>query len=363
MRIDWKHIAYALAALPVVAIVFAWIGFFNIGASSGHWKITEWALHTAMRAAVKTYAFLEVDPPAELPREGLQPAAGHFARGCAICHGAPGEPRSPTLLRMLPVPPDLAGKVGEWNDAELFWIAMHGVRFTGMPAWPTQARDDEVWAMVAFLRALPEIDAGEYRRLAYGTAPPLVLQPRGFEQSLAECARCHDGTGLGGGELTPILAGQSAAYLAESLRAFADDRRHGGVMALPARAIEPAEIEALARHFAEQPAALAPVSPGKPDSVAAEIVARGIPDRSIPACSGCHGEGGGRNPLYPRVSGQKPDYIAGQLRLFREGKRGGGPFAHLMTNAARHLTEEEIDALARYLGSPDSNATGTVSAR
>jgi mono/diheme cytochrome c family protein len=55
---------------------------------------------------------------------------------------------------MLPQPPDLADVVGEWNNAQLFRIVKHGVRFTGMPAWPMQDRDDEVWAMVAFLREL-----------------------------------------------------------------------------------------------------------------------------------------------------------------------------------------------------------------
>mgnify|MGYP003298824914 CR=1 FL=1 len=30
------------------------------------------------------------------------------------------------------------------KDAELFSIVKHGLKFTGMPAWPTQSRDDEV---------------------------------------------------------------------------------------------------------------------------------------------------------------------------------------------------------------------------
>ena len=62
---------------------------------------------------------------------------------------------------MLPVPPDLSATVDEWTDAQLFRIVKHGIRFTGMPAWPTQTRDDEVWMMVAFLRALPEFDSND----------------------------------------------------------------------------------------------------------------------------------------------------------------------------------------------------------
>jgi hypothetical protein len=55
-----------------------------------------------------------------------------------------------------------------YTPEQLFSIVKHGIKFTGMPAWPVQQRDDDVWAMVAFLRRLPDLDAAGYRRLAYG---------------------------------------------------------------------------------------------------------------------------------------------------------------------------------------------------
>jgi cytochrome c553 len=204
-----------------------------------------------MRSAVRTYA-LEVDVPEELPRHAIQPAAGHFARGCAVCHGAPGEPQSPLVNHMLPRPPDLT-KVGEWTDGQLFRIVKHGVRFTGMPAWPTQNRDDEVWAMVAFLRELPSMDEVAWRDLAYDGSSP-ALTPENFDQALAECARCHGGDGLGRSPVTPIIAGQSEAYLLENLRAYSEGRRSSGVMALPTAAVDAEVLDALARHFAAMPA-------------------------------------------------------------------------------------------------------------
>ena len=231
IHVHWKHVAIALAVAPIAAIIFAWIGFFNIGASTGHWKVTDWFLHFAMRSAVRTYS-LAVEVPEKLPAEGVQPAAGHYARGCAICHGAPGEPRSPATLNMLPKPPDLAGIADKWTDAELFRIVQHGVRFTGMPAWPQPARDDEVWAMVAFLRELPDMDAARYRDLAYGGQDGLTLQPRGLEATLGECARCHGLDGAGRAASVPVLAGQGEAYLRESLRAYVQNLRPSGMMAL-----------------------------------------------------------------------------------------------------------------------------------
>ena len=44
----------------------------------------------------------------------------------------------------------LEDSVVDWSDEELFWIVKNGFKYTGMPAWPAQGRDDEVWAQVAF---------------------------------------------------------------------------------------------------------------------------------------------------------------------------------------------------------------------
>jgi cytochrome c553 len=361
MHITWKHVALTLAVLPFAVLIVTWIGFFNVGASSGHWKITEWFLHFAMRSAVRTYA-LAVEVPDELPRDAIQPAAGHFARGCAICHGAPGEARSPAALKMLPQPPDLAHTVGEWTDAQLFRIVKHGVRFTGMPAWPTQDRDDEVWAMVAFLRELPSLDRDAYRDLAYG-GQSLRDRPAGFEEALADCARCHGNDGMGRSTAMPRIAAQSETYLLESLRAYAKNGRVGGIMALSIAAVEEDEWPALARHYANLPANR---PSGRTESrlvgTGRHIVVNGVAGAGVPACAGCHAAG--RNPLYPRLNGQSPAYLAQQLRLFRAGKRGGTPYSHLMRNVAKGLTDAQIEALAAYFAAqPAVAATGLAPAR
>lgn len=360
MRVNWKHLAIALAVLPFAAVFAAWIGFFNVGASTGHWRITEWFLHLAMRSAVRTYA-LSVEVPERLPTEGLQPAAGHFARGCAMCHGAPGEPRPPAVELMLPQPPDLAANVGAWTDAELFRIVKHGIRFTGMPAWPTQDRDDEVWAMVVFLRALPGMDAAAYRGLAHGDGAA-ELHAGTFDEAVAECARCHGADGSGRAGVTPVIAGQKEHYLLASLEAYADGRRASGFMRSAAAATDRRLLPALARHFAAMPR-----PPGRPEEEAptaaeGEAMARsGVAEDGIPACLGCHGS---RNPAYPELARQPHRYLEQQLRLFRQGKRGGTAFSPLMTEAARKLSDRQIAALAAYFaGAAPAPATGAPEAR
>lgn len=348
MLLRWKHIAALLVALPVAAILGAWLGIFDVRASSGHWKVTDWFLHFAMQSSVRTYA-LGVTVPEKLPVDAIQPAAGHFARGCAICHGAPGEPRSATAMAMLPPPPDLTALTRAWTDAQLFQIAKHGIRYTGMPAWPTLDRDDEIWAMVAFLRELPSMDAKAYRDLAYGMAgPPTAGLSDDFDRTLADCARCHGLDGIGRSPFVPIIAGQNEIYLIESLRAYAERARASGMMALPTTATSEDQFAALAQHFAKQAVPAPEAADATISAAGKQIAEQGLPERKIPACLGCHG---GKNPAYPKLDGQHAEYLAGQLRLFREGKRGGGRFSHLMEQPAKGLSDADIAAVAAFFSS------------
>ena len=85
---------------------------------------------------------------------------------CVTCHGAPGVERGTLGKGINPKPPNLAKEAGEWSDRELFWITKHGIKLAGMPAFGVTHSDEELWAIVAFLRRLETMSAEEYRRLA-----------------------------------------------------------------------------------------------------------------------------------------------------------------------------------------------------
>ena len=82
------------------------------------------------------------------------------------CHGAPGIAPEPFALGMTPVPANLAYTARTWRPAELFWTIKQGIKMTGMPAWAFRMDDDEIWAIVAFLRVMPALSPEAYRRLA-----------------------------------------------------------------------------------------------------------------------------------------------------------------------------------------------------
>jgi len=372
LKLTWKRIVTAAVAAAVLGMALAWSGVINIGASTGHWAITDWFLHWAMRNTVRTYAAFTVERKnGDLPGDSAQlvSAAGHYAAQCAVCHGAPGEQPSPVIQAATPPPPDLAKTADSWSGRELFWIVKHGVKLTAMPAWPVQDRDDEVRLMAAFVAKLPEMSPDEYRRLAYGDNGRVVSgKVTRLEEALPDCNRCHADDGRGQADI-PVLAGQKPAYLAQALRAFAAGRRSSAVMTAAAARVDPSLIPALAEHYASQPrsgvtaaagtgphaasgtervdhAGRATVNDDSPS--AAEVVDHGLPELNLPACSSCHGRG--KRPGYPRLDGQKAEYLAARLRHWR-----GDPTvvdarksSDTMPMIARRIPEHLLEPLARH---------------
>jgi cytochrome c553 len=362
MKIPLLKIAALLGALGAAGFLVTASGIIPIRASSGHFAITHWFLSFSMRQAISTQSMNIKAPSLEDPALVLK-GAGHYELGCRTCHGSPSIP-SPRMPRaMTPAPPSLSKRVAGWDAEELFYIVKHGIKFTGMPAWPAQRRDDEVWAMVAFLRVLPGLDAREYRRLVDGEQTttdryaPLGDRPGpGLPSALKEsCGRCHGTEGLGRGLSSfPILAGQSPAYLIASLEAFARGARHSGIMELIATELRPEQMREFARYYGGLTAPPRAALSRALDIAAsiergAMIARRGIPSQGVPSCVACHGPiTSARNPMYPKLAGQYADYLVLQLELFARKDRGGTAYAHLMHPVARDMTQEQMRDVAQY---------------
>lgn len=363
-----KGIFLALLGIGMIGGIAAIIGalvFFSgvipIKASSRHWPITEWVLHIGMERSVATHSLGIEVPPLDNPDLVLK-GAGHYEIGCRPCHGSPSLHHPRIAFMMTPHPPYLPPRIGKWRPQELFYIVKHGMKFTGMPAWPALHRDDEIWAMVAFLLELPKLDEVSYRRLAYGEPRPAAPLEAlaGAKQSapgdLQTCARCHgnDGIARGNGAF-PNLAGQSAEYLQNALEAYARGDRQSGTMQPIAAALSTSAIRDLSRYYSELPL----VELALPDEQHTSAIERGrsiaehgIPDQRVPSCADCHApEATLRKPEYPILTGQPADYLVLQLELFKKGHRGGSAYAHLMHAIVPRMTNEQIRDVALYLRS------------
>jgi cytochrome c553 len=356
----WLRIAAVLVLLALAGgFLFAWSGLYNVAASRGHYPFTEWLLTFVMENSVEARApFMEAPPALDDP-DLIRLGAAHFQGHCASCHGAPGIDPDPVMQAALPPAPDLGPTDGRWSDKELFWIVQNGIKYTGMPAWPTLARADEVWAVVAFVKRYATLDEESYRALLGGRLDDEAIRRRvaseDFPGIAESCLLCH-GTAEARpiSDLVPVLQGQSSADLANALIAFKDGTRPSGIMQSMAAALGDADLSRLAEYYAglkrpEQPAMLAP-----PSELGRTLAERGVPEREIPPCLACHRHDA--DPAFPRLAGQNASYLANQIRLWRKGINTGTPAAEIMAPIARRLNDTEIDAISAYFAALSDDA-------
>ena len=155
-------IAALLAALGTAAIMYA--GFYDVAATSPHWRMTSSLLEAARTRSIRAQAAgIAVPPGLDDPAKVII-GVEHYAAHCAVCHGAPGVPKGDIAQGLYPPPPDLAKPAPLYSPAELFWIVKHGIKMTGMPSWSDHS-DDELWATVGFLEKLPGMCEQDYAKL------------------------------------------------------------------------------------------------------------------------------------------------------------------------------------------------------
>jgi cytochrome c553 len=346
-RVLLRLAVLAFALVVVGGFLTIWSGVYSVAASRGHWPGFELLLKFAMRSSVRTHAFA-IDVPPLGDADQLRRGAAHFQQGCAFCHGSPAGPSMLVVRGTLPEPPDLTPLVPTWQANELFWIVRNGLKYTGMPAWPALQREDEVWDVVTFLRALPTMTPERYRELAGLAADEPPASRRDDRQALlTACARCHerDTTAF------PRLDLQTEAHLLDQLKAYAAGHRASGFMQAATAELTDAEMAWLAGHYAARPTKTAPAIAPEPSHREGEaLFRRGAPELGVPACEACHArEAARRERAYPALLGQHAAYTANQLRLFKSGARNTTEPARLMATIAGRMTDEQINAVAAYL--------------
>jgi len=164
----------------------------------------------------------------------------------------------------------------------------------------------------------------------------------------ATCQSCH---GVGGNSHlrnVPRLNGQIANYLAERLTSFRDPTKQtpNAIHAMwdIANHVGDDEIPQIAKFYANQPPTPRGRSKGALAKEGARLFAQG--GQGIPACTACHGAQGEGTANGPRLAGQHADYLAYQMTAFVVTMRNQPTMDH----TAMNLDQDQIDALAAYLG-------------
>ena len=174
-------------------------------------------------------------------------------------------------------------------------------------------------------------------------------------QSIATqvCAACHAADGNSTAPANPKIAGQIPEYLNKQLLDFKAQggkkpARESPIMMGMVANLSEADMKGLAAFYGGQK--LNPAAASDKNLVAAgqRLWRGGNAATGVPACAGCHGPAGAGMPAqYPRIAGQYADYVAAQLKAFKEGGRANDPNG-MMRGVAARLTDREIRAVAEY---------------
>ncbi|AOY43057.1 MULTISPECIES: c-type cytochrome [Psychrobacter] len=156
-----------VAIVGVFTVVMS--GVINIGADQGHSPLVYNFLETARNRSIANASKDIVVP--DLEKVDISSGGADYKDMCAGCHLSPGVESTDFSESLYPKPPNFtnAQVVDRYKtDAgaqQSFWAIKHGIMASGMPAWGASHDDDRMWAMVAFIRSLPELNENQYTML------------------------------------------------------------------------------------------------------------------------------------------------------------------------------------------------------
>ena len=187
-----KLVFLVVAIVVVAGIGFVYGGVFNVAADEAHWRVTVRLIEAVRERSIATRARDVGTPPALGQSQLVAAGAREYAEMCTGCHLAPGMKESEVRAGLYPQPPNFAQHESHRSPEQTFWIIKHGLKMTGMPAWGATHDDQRIWAMVAFLRQLPELSPDAYRELVEQGGGGHSHSDAGDSHDAAPAAEGHD---------------------------------------------------------------------------------------------------------------------------------------------------------------------------
>jgi cytochrome c553 len=177
----------------------------------------------------------------------------------------------------------------------------------------------------------------------------------GVDELTALCVDCHGPAGVSAHEDVPTIAGQSASYLAKTLRNYqiwgrpcikseyraGDTSRPKTDMCKISGGLTGEDITALSEHYSSLP--FRPAN----QEFDASLVAVGAALHEE-HCEKCHGEGGRHADSAPVLAGQWIPYLRTSLKYVPTGEHLVPP---LMERTVADMARDEIEALMNFYAS------------
>lgn len=188
-------------------------------------------------------------------------------------------------------------------------------------------------------------------------APQQAAAGAGIEAKVAMCMGCHNIRGYQASfpevHKVPMIAGQSAKYIAAALNAYKNgDRKHPTMRGI-AVSLTDQDIATISAYYEALPKGVKPLGdkPGREPS--AQVA--GLLQKA--ACASCHGANYSKpiDPSYPKLAGQHADYLFVALKAYKaENNPAVGRNNGVMGAIAKQFSNAELKVIANYMASLDS---------
>jgi mono/diheme cytochrome c family protein len=151
-----KGLACGTLVLVMGLFLYIKVGLAEIRADVAPGPFTSRFLDSSVHAAVRRSAAVRQDPP-QVDEQTLIAGGKLYFNDCVGCHGEPGKPASAFGASFYPPAPQLTQTPTRYTEAEIFWIAKHGIRRTGMGSQSDSYSDADLWRLASFIYQIPKL--------------------------------------------------------------------------------------------------------------------------------------------------------------------------------------------------------------
>lgn len=163
---------FLVGTLTLILLVFLFLetGLVGIRADVAPSPLMSRFLDIATHASIHRHAPALQSP---LPDDEQTLVAGGklYLNDCVGCHGEPGKP-SEFGATFYPRVPQVAQTPTRYNEAQIVWIAKHGVRRSGMGAQGNSYSDMDYWRLAAFIRRMTQLPPHVLEAIKAPPSPP-----------------------------------------------------------------------------------------------------------------------------------------------------------------------------------------------
>ncbi len=164
MRNFLLGVLFTLLAIVLGSLAYLRLGFAEVAADIPPSRWERALMFGSVHAFVRRRA-PEMSNPVPPTDESLIAGGKIYLEGCSGCHGTPGKPDESSNSLYPPVP-QLPTAGTDYTEAQIFWVAKHGIRMSGMFVNGKWDSDQKLWTVAAYIKRIKALPPRVQEELA-----------------------------------------------------------------------------------------------------------------------------------------------------------------------------------------------------